>query len=119
MFSLDNISMRFGSLEIFRNVSMIVNPRDRIGLVGRNGAGKTTMLRIFAGIQEPSEGQVVNPPGTEVGYLPQEGIHVKGHSLMEECLSAFAEARTIQKKIDSLSTELEGLDPRLWLHVHP
>ena len=72
MFSLDNISMRFGSQEIFLGVSMIVNQRDRIGLVGRNGAGKTTLLRILARLQEPSDGNVVMPSGTEVGYLPQQ-----------------------------------------------
>lgn len=72
MISLDNISISFGGQEVLRNVSLAISPRDRIGLVGRNGAGKTTMLRIIAGLTEPTEGKVVRPDILVIGYLPQQ-----------------------------------------------
>jgi ATP-binding cassette subfamily F protein 3 len=109
--SIDNISMRFGSQEIFREVSMIVNQRDRIGLVGRNGAGKTTMLRILAGLQEPSEGKVVVPPGTEVGYLPQQMKYKDGHSLWEEVMRAFDRVRSIELEIHELQSLITDPGP--------
>jgi ATP-binding cassette subfamily F protein 3 len=108
MFALDNISMRFGSQEIFREISLIVNPRDRIGLVGRNGAGKTTMLRIFAGLQEPSGGKVVIPPGTEIGYLPQQMKYKDRHSLWEEVMRAFDHIRGLEDEIRELETRIAG-----------
>ncbi len=106
MFALDNISMRFGSQEIFLNVSLIVNPRDRIGLVGRNGAGKTTLLRIFAGTEDPSEGKVVIPQGTEMGYLPQQMKYKDRHSLWEEVMRAFDNIRLMEKEIGELETQI-------------
>ncbi len=106
MISLDNISMRFGSQEIFREVSLIVNVRDRIGLVGRNGAGKTTMLRILAGLQEPSEGKVVIPEGTEVGFLPQQMKYSDGRSLWEEVIRAFDKVRSMEAEIRELETRI-------------
>ncbi len=118
MFALDNISMRFGSQEIFLDVSLIVNPRDRIGLVGRNGAGKTTLLRIFAGVHEPSEGKVVIPEGTEMGYLPQQMKYKDRHSLWEEVMLAFDNVRSMELEIQELETRIadtpgEDSDPDL------
>ncbi len=110
MFSLDNISMRFSSQEIFRNVSVIINARDRIGLVGRNGAGKTTLLRIIAGLQEPSEGQVVRPAGVEVGYLPQQMKYTDTQILWDEILEAFSEIISMEKEIDELHSHIEDPD---------
>lgn len=116
MFSLDNITMRFGSQEVFRDVSLIVNARDRIGLVGRNGAGKTTLLRIFAGLQEPSEGKLVLPPGTEVGYLPQQMKCSDRRSLWEEVMRAFERVRSMEEELSNLEARISdqgdgGSDP--------
>ncbi len=107
MFSLDNISISFSGQEIFRNVSVIINPRDRIGLVGRNGAGKTTLLRIIVGLQEPSEGQVVKPDGVEVGYLPQQMKYTDKQILWDEVLEAFSEIIAMEKEIDALQSHIE------------
>ncbi len=106
MFSLDNISMQFGSHEIFREVSFIVNPRDRIGLVGRNGAGKTTLLRIFAGLQDPSKGKVVMNQGTEIGYLPQQMKYRDSQTLWEEVMHAFDQIRSMEDEIQKLSSHI-------------
>jgi ATP-binding cassette subfamily F protein 3 len=111
MVSLDNISMRFGSQEIFRNVSAIINPKDRIGLVGRNGAGKTTLLRIIAGLQEPSEGQVVKPQGMKIGYLPQQMKHADNQVLWDEVLEAFGEIISMEEEIKELQSQIE--DPAI------
>jgi ATP-binding cassette subfamily F protein 3 len=104
--SLDNISMRFGSQEVFRDVTMIVNTRDRIGLVGRNGAGKTTLLRILRGLQEPSEGKVVTAPGTEVGYLPQQMKYKDSQSLWEEVMRAFEHVRALEDEIRDIESRI-------------
>ena len=108
MVSLDNISMRFGSQDIFLNVSLLVNPRDRIGLVGRNGAGKTTLLRIMAGIQEPSGGQVVKPSDVRMGYLPQQMKHADRNTLVGEVKGAFAEILALEEKMDALQYRIES-----------
>lgn len=110
MFSLDNISMSFNTQEIFRSVSAIINPRDRIGLVGRNGAGKTTLLRIIAGLQVPTEGQVVKPDGVEVGYLPQQMKYNNRQMLWDEVLGAFGEIIALEKEIDELQSQIEDPD---------
>lgn len=72
MISMDNISVRFGGFTLLDGISFMVNPRDRVGLVGKNGAGKTTMLRLIAGLQQPSEGKVIISSGDVVGYLPSK-----------------------------------------------
>ena len=90
MISIDNISIRFGAFVLFDSISFQVNPGDRIGLVGRNGAGKTTILNLIAGLQETDEGRVVKTAGKTVGYLPQQMKHSKGKSLDGEALDAVA-----------------------------
>ena len=109
--SIDNISMSFGPQEIFREVSIIVNPRDRIGLVGRNGAGKTTLLRIIAGLQDPSEGKVVISPGTEVVYLPQQMKCRDGRTLWEETLRAFERIRSVEEELHELESRISAAGP--------
>jgi len=106
MISIDNVTIRFGAEVLFDQVSFQVNPGDRIGLVGRNGAGKTTILNLIDGRQEPDEGRIVRSGGTEVGYLPQQMKHQKGKSLYREALNAFAAVLALKKRIDSITAEL-------------
>ena len=80
MISVDNITIRFGGFTLFDRITFQVNPGDRIGLVGRNGAGKTTILNLISGLQEPDEGRVVKSIDSSVGYLPQQMKHEKGKS---------------------------------------
>ena len=106
MISVDSVTIRFGSFVLFDRVSFQVNRGDRIGLVGRNGAGKTTILNLIAGKQDPDEGKVVKSTGTTIGYLPQQMKHARGKSLFKETLEAFSHVIALKKKIDSVTAEL-------------
>jgi ATP-binding cassette subfamily F protein 3 len=106
MISMDNISVRFGGFTLLDGISFMVNPRDRIGLVGKNGAGKTTMLRLIAGLQAPSEGKVIISSGEVVGYLPQQMIHPEGNTVYDEAMTAFAAVLEMEKRMDFIGHEL-------------
>jgi len=106
MISIDNVCIRFGAFVLFDKISFQVNPGDRIGLVGRNGAGKTTILNLIEGRQDPDEGRVVKSSGIEVGYLPQQMKHKKGKSLYREALNAFASVIALKKRIAAITNEL-------------
>ncbi len=106
MISMDNISVRFGGFTLLDGVSFMVNPRDRVGLVGKNGAGKTTMLRLIAGLQQPSEGKVIISAGEIVGYLPQQMIHPEGNTVYDEAMMAFSEVLEMEKRMDFIGHEL-------------
>ncbi|MGW8314043.1 MAG: ribosomal protection-like ABC-F family protein [Bacteroidales bacterium] len=107
MISVDNITIRFGSFVLFDGITFQVNPGDRIGLVGRNGAGKTTILNLIAGKQEPDEGRVVRTASKSIGYLPQQMKHARGKTLYRETLEAFSDLMDLQKRIAAITTELE------------
>lgn len=106
MLSVNNISVQFNGEFLFENISYIVNKRDRIGLVGKNGAGKTTMLRIISGQFTPESGQIVKPSGFTIGYLPQEMKLRSTKPLLEETFSAFAEANALENQINHLTQQI-------------
>ena len=107
MISIDGVSIRFGNFTLFNNISFQVNAGDRIGLVGRNGAGKTTILNLVSGKQEADEGRVVVTSGKTIGYLPQQMKHKKGKTLYRETLEAFSGILKLKKRIDEITRELE------------
>ena len=110
MFSIQNITVQFGGTPLFRNVSFIINQKDRIGLAGKNGSGKTTLLKIIMGLQVPDEGEVVIPNDKTLGYLPQE-IHLHNtRSVMDEAKTAFQEIREMEQKIHDISHEITTRD---------
>jgi ATP-binding cassette, subfamily F, member 3 len=106
MISVSNLSVHFTGDYIFENVSFLINDRDRIGLVGRNGAGKTTLLRILCGEMEPETGVVASPSGNTVGYLPQEMSTGSDLNVLDEAMTAFAEAQKLHDLIDKHAAEL-------------
>lgn len=110
MISVDNITIRFGGFTLFDRISFQVNPGDRIGLVGRNGAGKTTILNLISGLQEPDEGRVVKSTDSSIGYLPQQMKHEKGKSLYLETMNAFDHVIKIRKRIDKINQLLAERD---------
>ena len=98
--------MEFGGFTLFDDVSFVVNKKDRIALVGKNGAGKSTMLKIFAGLQMPTAGTVSVPKETTIGYLPQHMQLTDSRTVREEAELAFGHIRETEKEIDRLNTEL-------------
>jgi len=112
MLSIQNLRVEFGARVLFNELSFVIQPKERVALAGPNGAGKSTLMKCVAGVLEPSAGEISRPRGFRIGYLPQEGIHVHGRTLLEETLSAFGETLELQRRIDRLSAELPKLDPR-------
>ena len=112
MLAIQHLHIEFGARVIFSDLSFAVLPKERIAFAGHNGAGKSTLMKCIAGILTPNSGKIVKPKYCDIGYLPQEGIHIKGISLWDEVEAAFAEARDLQRKIDQLSENLHDLDPR-------
>ncbi len=112
MLAIQHLHIEFGARVIFSDLSFAVLPKERIAFAGHNGAGKSTLMKCIAGMLTPNSGAITKPKYCDVGYLPQEGIHIKGISLWDEVESAFAETRDLQVKIDQLSEKLHGLDPR-------
>jgi ATP-binding cassette subfamily F protein 3 len=106
MVSIENLSVHFAGRYLFDEISYLVNPNDRIGLTGHNGAGKSTMLKIIAGQQMPETGKVSKPKGFKVGYLPQE-LHISDTTnLLEETAKAFEEAKQLEADIERMEAEL-------------
>ena len=112
MLSVHNLRVEYGARVLFSDLTFSILPRERIAFAGHNGAGKSTLMKAIAGIVEASGGKVVVPRGCRVGYLPQEGIHVKGRTLWNETQSAFGEVMALKEKVDRLSDELVKMDPR-------
>ena len=112
MISVQSLRVEFGARVLFNELSFSVQPRERIAFAGHNGAGKSTLMKCVAGLLKPNAGMIHAPKGTRIGYLPQEGIHVRGRSLWHETESAFGETLALREKIDRLSRALTKLDPR-------
>ena len=106
MISVESLKVEFGVKPLFSGVSFVINERDRIALVGKNGAGKSTMLKILCGMQKPTEGQVAVPNGCTIGYLPQVMILQDDTTVKEEAQKAFADIRKMAAKIDEMNRQL-------------
>ncbi len=111
MLAIQQLRVEVGARVLFDGLSFVLAKEDRISFAGPNGAGKSTLMKCLAGVIEPNAGQITRPKGHRTGYLPQDGIHLSGHSLWEEAESAFAEARQLQHDIEQNSAQLEHLDP--------
>jgi len=109
--AIQQLRVEVGARVLFDGLSFVLAKEDRISFAGPNGAGKSTLMKCLAGVIEPNAGQITRPKGHRTGYLPQDGIHLSGHSLWEEAESAFAEARQLQHDIEQNSAQLEHLDP--------
>ncbi|MGM0667178.1 MAG: ribosomal protection-like ABC-F family protein [Bacteroidota bacterium] len=108
MISVDNISVVFGGFELFSGVSFMINARDRIGLTGRNGAGKTSLLRIIHGKMKPSSGSLAITSGSSTGYLPQQMKLSDDTSIMDETLKAFHDLKEMEKKMAHVSEQISA-----------
>ncbi len=106
MISVEGLTVEFGGFTLFDDVSFVVNKKDRIALVGKNGAGKSTMLKIFAGLQSPTSGTVSIPKETTIGYLPQQMQLTDSRTVREEAEQAFGHIQEMEKDIERLNLEL-------------
>ena len=102
MISLDHVGVRFQGEELFSDISLLIGARDRIGLVGRNGTGKSTLFRVICGELEPSEGTVARGADLAIGHLAQHIAYTDTRSILEETLTAFGELKALEAKIAHL-----------------
>lgn len=106
MISYDGLTVEFGAKPLFKDVSFVINERDRIALVGKNGAGKSTMLKILCGLQKPSGGSVSVPNETTVGYLPQVMKLSDDTTVKEETRKAFADTTKMETRLRKMEEEM-------------
>jgi ATP-binding cassette subfamily F protein 3 len=106
MVGINNATLHFADRAIFNEISFIINKQDRIGLVGKNGAGKSTMLKALAGIQSLDSGSVSYPSGLTVGYLPQDMDFISGRTVWEETESSFGKSLEIKARIEEINYQL-------------
>ena len=106
MISIDGLTVEFGAKPLFKDVSFVINERDRIALVGKNGAGKSTMLKILCGLQKPSGGSVSVPNETTVGYLPQVMKLSDDTTVKEETRKAFADTTKMETRLRKMEEEM-------------
>ncbi|HHT9130126.1 MAG TPA: ABC-F family ATP-binding cassette domain-containing protein [Candidatus Brocadiaceae bacterium] len=111
MIRLNNVSLTFGAKTILDNVSLHIRRNDRIGLIGPNGTGKSTLFKLICKCIEPSAGNLICAKDANIGYLPQEGFVFKKQTVFEEASSAFEDVLSLKRQIDKIHTQLE--DPSI------
>lgn len=107
MISISNISVSFSGIDLFKQLSFVVNSRDRIGLIGKNGVGKSTLLKIIAGKHIPDSGNIDLPDTASIGYLPQELKMTSEKSILDETKTAFQEVLDMEAEIQQITSEIE------------
>src|ERR1700727_188960 len=111
MLQLSAAGKRFGPRVLFENADLLITPNERTALVGANGTGKSTLLKVLAGSESLDYGTLQRTRGMTIGYLPQEGLNLAGRSVFDECLSVFAELQSMEQELEVLSTRLAEFDP--------
>jgi ATP-binding cassette subfamily F protein 3 len=111
MIQLTGAGKRFGHKLLFENLDWLINPKDRIGLVGGNGTGKSTLLKALGGIEQFDMGSINVMKGLTMGYLPQDGLSLSGRSVFQECMSVFDDVRDMELELESLTARMSEVDP--------
>ena len=106
MISINGLTVAYGSFTLLDNLNFHISERDKIGLVGKNGSGKTTIMKLINGLQTPTSGSVDKPADLRIGYLPQIMEHHHGRTVMEETLTAFDSLAQIEKELNSVNEQL-------------
>lgn len=107
MISIDDVTVAYGGFVLLDKINFHVSESDKIGLVGKNGAGKSTILKLICGIQSPTSGRIDKPNDISIGYLPQIMEHHRGRTVMEEAMTAFEQTAAIENEIAAVTRELE------------
>lgn len=106
MISINSISVTYGSYTLLDNINFHISENDKIGLVGKNGAGKSTIMKMICGMQNPTSGHIDKPNHLDVGYLPQIMEHHRGRTVMEETMTAFSAMTALENELESIGNEL-------------
>src|SRR5215471_12793114 len=110
MIQLTTAGKRFGPKVLFQDLDWLITPHDRVGLVGANGTGKTTLLKILGGIESLDYGGITQQRGIERGYLPQDGLSLSGRTVFAECLSVFSHVHQMQREQEELAHRMAEVD---------
>ena len=111
MIQLSSAGKRFGPKLLFDNLNWLITPHDRVGLVGANGTGKSTLLKILGGIESLDYGAITSAKNTTFGYLPQDGLRLEGRTVFEECMSVFSGLQALEVEMEELTHKMGELDP--------
>src|ERR1700745_4107065 len=109
MIQLSGAGKRFGHKLLFENADWLITPQDRIGLVGANGTGKSTLMKILAGLETLDYGSITVAKGISAGYLPQDGLTLTGRSIFAECMSVFDDLRAMEQEMEALTHSMAEL----------
>jgi ATP-binding cassette subfamily F protein 3 len=110
MIQLSAAGKRFGHKLLFENADWLITPHDRIGLVGANGTGKSTLMKVLAGLDTFDYGSLIVAKGTTAGYLPQDGLSLSGRTVFAECMSVFDKLRAMEQELEALTHSMAELD---------
>ena len=110
MISINNLTVAYGGFTLLNEINFHISESDKIGLVGKNGAGKSTILKLVCGLQSPTSGKVAVPNGVKIGYLPQIMDHHKGRTVIDEAMTAFADMFALEDELEHISLELAQRD---------
>jgi ATP-binding cassette subfamily F protein 3 len=111
MIQLTGAAKRFGPKTLFENFDWLVTPNERAGIVGANGTGKSTLLKILAGMDGLDAGTITTMKGATIGYLPQEGLSLSGRTVFAECMTVFADVQALEREQEDLAHRMSELDP--------
>jgi ATP-binding cassette subfamily F protein 3 len=110
MIQLSGAGKRFGHKLLFENTDWLITPHDRVGLVGANGTGKSTLMKVLAGLDTFDYGSLIVAKGTTAGYLPQDGLTLSGRTVFAECMTVFTGLHAIERELETLTHKISELD---------
>src|ERR1022692_934141 len=110
MIQLSGAGKRFGHKLLFENTDWLITPHDRVGLVGANGTGKSTLMKVLAGLDSFDYGSLIVAKGTTAGYLPQDGLLLSGRTVFAECMAVFTELHAMERELETLTHQISELD---------
>jgi ATP-binding cassette, subfamily F, member 3 len=110
MIQLSGAGKRFGHKLLFENTDWLITPHDRVGLVGANGTGKSTLMKVLAGLDTFDYGSLIIAKGTTAGYLPQDGLSLSGRTVFAECMTVFTGLHAIERELEELTNKISELD---------
>ena len=103
MISINSLTVSYGGFTLLNDINFHISESDKIGLVGKNGAGKSTILKLICGLQNPTVGKVAVPSGLKIGYLPQIMEHHRGRTVIDEAMTAFSDMFAMEEELERIT----------------